>query len=87
MDDAGALSGDDGLAHPVQSRRVFLELRQQGGREIVSCLVRKDRIAEIDEGAGVGDSFPCSMKYDSPPIPSRSVWLVMAISIRSMLVG
>ena len=59
MDDAGALSGDDGLAHPVQSRRVFLELRQQGGREIVSCLVRKDRLAEIDEGAGLWDSFPC----------------------------
>ena len=59
MDDAGALSGDDGLAHPVQSRRVFLELRHQGGREIVSCLVRKDRIAEIDEGAGLRDSFPC----------------------------
>ena len=59
MDDAGALSGDDGLMHPVQSRWIFLELRQQGGREIVSCLVWKDRIADINKKVGLRDPFPC----------------------------
>ena len=81
MDDAGALSGDDGLAHPVQSRRVFLELRQQGGREIVSCLVRKDRIAESDEGGGLRDSFPC------PPVETLDELLFASHPFQVGMVG
>ena len=81
MDDAGALSKDDGLAHPVQSRRVFLSSGSKVAEK--SSLVSLGKIGwpRATKAVGCGIPFPC------PPVETLDEILFASHPFQVGMVG